>query len=233
MKKIKLLKNKKILITAGPVWVPIDKLRIITNIFSGRLGFLIAQTAYQNGADVTLLLGPGRIYPDDLKSKNKFNILRFRYYEELLELVKNEVKTKKYDVVIKSAAVADYIPIKYYDKKIKSGKKKLIIKMKPTLKIIDLIKKMDPSVFLVKFKLETNLSEKKLIDTAHKSMNVSDADLIVANNFESVIQNEMEHTAFIIDKNKNIKKVIGKKKIAIELIKLIAKKINQDEQRKN
>lgn len=225
MKKTELLKNKKILITAGPVWVRIDKLRIITNIFSGRLGLLIAQTAYQNGANVTLLLGPGRIL-ENIKNKKRFNILRFRYYEELLKLVKDEIKTKKYNVVIKSAAVADYVPVKYYDEKIKSGKKELIIKMKPTLKIINLIKKIDPTIFLVKFKLETNLSEKKLINTAYKSMNESRADLIVANNFESVIQNEKKHTAFIIDKNKNIKKVIGKNKIATELIKSIVGKIN-------
>ena len=55
------LKNKKILITAGPTWIPIDKVRVITNIFKGRLGIIIAKEAIKRKAKVTLLLGPGLI----------------------------------------------------------------------------------------------------------------------------------------------------------------------------
>ncbi|MCP4136844.1 MAG: phosphopantothenoylcysteine decarboxylase, partial [bacterium] len=51
----KILENKKILITAGPVWVPIDRVRVMTNTFGGALGAIIAQKAYELGADVTLL----------------------------------------------------------------------------------------------------------------------------------------------------------------------------------
>ena len=54
------LKDKKILITAGPTWVAVDKVRVITNIFGGALGTIIAEQAKKTGAQITLLMGPGR-----------------------------------------------------------------------------------------------------------------------------------------------------------------------------
>lgn len=221
----KILKNKKILITAGPTWVPLDKVRIITNIFNGKLGLIIARVACQMGAKVTLLIGPGRIFfsPDDFEN---INIVSFKYFKDLLKLVKMEVESKKYDAIIHSAAISDYIPVALKEKKIKSGKEDLIIRFKSTLKIVNLIKKLDPSIFLVKFKLEVDLSEKKLIEIAYNSMLESKADLIVANDFKTISQKEEEHKAFIIDSEKKIKKAKGKKNIAIKLLEIMALKIN-------
>jgi phosphopantothenoylcysteine decarboxylase/phosphopantothenate--cysteine ligase len=221
MKKI--LKGKKILITAGPVWVPIDKVRVITNVFSGRLGWIIVKLAHKMGAEITLLMGPGKI---DLISKKipNLKIIYFRYFDELLKLAKKEVASKKYDIMIHSAAVNDYAPIISREKKIKSGKQKLIIKLKPTIKIVDLVKKLDPSIFLIKFKLEVDISKKKLIDISYKSMLKSKADLMVANNMKTVAEYK-SHKAFIIDPQKNIKKVIGKEKIASSLLKMISSKL--------
>ena len=54
------LTGKKILVTAGPTWVAIDRVRVITSIFGGRLGVTIAREAARRGASVVLLLGPGR-----------------------------------------------------------------------------------------------------------------------------------------------------------------------------
>ena len=217
MKKI--LKNKNIIITAGPTWVPIDKVRVITNIFGGALGFVIAKTAYQMGARVTLLMGPNRAilkYP----TKN-FRIIKFKYFGEILKLVKKEVGSKKYDVVIHSAAIADYAPIPSKKGKIKSGKEGLVIKLKPTIKIVDLIKKIDPTIFLVKFKLEVDLKRKELLKVAYKSMVASSADLIVANDFKDI---KGEHRAFIIDKEKKVITCDGKKDIAKKLLLLVAKR---------
>lgn len=221
MKKI--LKNKKILITAGPVWVPVDRVRVITNVFSGRLGWSIAKAAHKMGADITLLMGPGKIILPSKKIK-KLKIVYFRYFDEILKLVKKEVISKKYDIMIHSAAVNDYAPILSKEKKIKSGKPKLIIRLRPTIKIVDLIKKIDPSIFLVKFKLEVDLSKKKLIDVSYKSMMKSNADLMVANNMKTVVS-QKKHEVFIIDPQKNIKRVVGKEKIATELLKTINSKL--------
>lgn len=210
----KLLKNKKILVTGGPVWVPIDKVRVITNIFGGSLGLKIAIKAAEMGGAVIFLLGPSRINIPQTLPKN-LKIIRFKYFEELLMLMKKEIYSNKCNIVIHSAAVPDYIPKNIYNGKIKSGKKKLVIEFKPTLKIVDLIKKWNSSVFLVKFKLEVGLTEKQLINVAYMSMVFSRADLIVANDF---LDTRNEHKAFIIDNNKNIIKCVGKETIAGKLI---------------
>lgn len=214
------LKNKKILITAGPTWIPIDKVRVITNIFKGTLGSMIAKEAVKRGAKVTLLLGPGVIYlPSKISSNLK--VIRFKFFNELYELMNREIKSKKYDVVIHSAAVGDYTPIKPYDGKIKSGKTNLILKLKPTVKIVDKIKKWDPKVFLVKFKLEINLPKEELIERAYKSMLISNADLMVANDLKEIT--DKKHKAFIIDSEKNIFKCNSKKETAKKILDFITK----------
>ncbi len=209
----KLLKNKKILITGGPVWVPVDKVRVMTNIFGGSLGLEIAKKAAKIGGAVVFLLGPSKIdIPQNLPKNLK--IIRFKYFDDLLSLMKKNI-SDRCDIVIHSAAVPDYAPKKIYNGKIKSGKKELIISFKPTIKIVDLIKKWNSSVFLVKFKLEVGLSKKELIDTAYKSMIFSKADLMVANDLKNT---SGKHEAFIIDKNKDIIECEGKNIIAQKLL---------------
>jgi len=212
----KLLKNKKILVTGGPVWVPIDKVRVITNIFGGSLGLKIATKAANMGGKVVFLLGPSKInIPENLPKNLK--IVRFKYFGEILNLMKKNI-LNGCDIVIHSAAIPDYAPKKIYNGKIKSGKKELVINLKPTIKIVDLIKKWNSSVFLVKFKLEVGLSKKELIDVAYKSMVFSNADLMVANDFKDIYG---KHKAFIVDKNKNIIECEGKEIIAQELFNKI------------
>ncbi|KKQ17804.1 MAG: Phosphopantothenoylcysteine synthase/decarboxylase [Berkelbacteria bacterium GW2011_GWA1_36_9] len=218
MKKI--LNRKRILITAGPVWVPIDKVRIITSIFGGVLGAVMAEEAQKLGANVLLMMGPGRV---NIQSGERLKIVRFKYFKELFDLMKKEVSSEKYDVVIHSAAVPDYIPEKIYNGKIKSGKNNLIIKLKPTVKIIDHVKKWDPSVCLVKFKLQVGKQEKELIKIAKKSMVHSKADVIVANDLLKM--KDKTHKAFIISENGS-KKVNTKDNLAKELLKIIGSEIS-------
>ena len=215
------LKRKKILVTAGPVWVAIDKVRVITNIFGGALGVQIASYAAQQGAEVTLVFGPGRAtLPPESKS---LKIIRFHYFQELFDILKKEISSKKYDVVIHSAAVSDYRPIKTYQGKISSGKSELVIRCVPTVKIVDFIKAWDPSIFLVKFKLEVGLTQQQLVDKAYRSMLHSKADLMVANHFSEVF--ESRHKALIINSQKEIMACLGKEDIAKRLISLIEKKL--------
>lgn len=213
------LKNKKIIVTAGPVWVPIDKVRVITNIFGGALGYEIAREAARNGAQVTLIMGPGRVC---FGKKENFKLIRFKYYEEIYKILKKEISTKKYQVIIQSAAIPDYVPIKTEKGKIKSGKKELELKFKPTRKIIDLFKKWDKNIFIVKFKLEVGKNTKELINIAFASMKQSHAEIMVANKLEKSGRN---HEAFLINQKKQIRSVYGKSNIAKELIKEIGEKL--------
>ena len=206
----------KVLITAGPVWAPIDTMRVITNIFGGALGFEITKEARRLGHDVTLLMGPGRVQLPPPTSGLK--IVRFKYFNDLLKAVKSELKNTRYDVMIHSAAVSDYVPVNVFKGKIKSGSKHLILHLKPTIKIVNLIKNIRPKIFLVKFKLEVNKKEKELLDAAYRSMKESRADLIVANDYKTVIK---DHKAFILDNDRKVIPVVGKKAIAKKLFSLI------------
>lgn len=211
------IKGKRILISAGSTWVAIDRVRVITNIFSGRTGLEIARYASKNGAVVTLLMGCGNA-PLDKKSVNGIRVIGFKYFDELSDLVEREVGSRVYDILIHSAAVSDYRPEKVNSGKIKSGRENLIIKLKTTTKIVDRVKTLDPSIFLVKFKLEVEVSDKELIEIAYKSMLVSRADLIVANNLSSIKE---DCETYIIDPAKNVVVVNDRKNLARDLFKKI------------
>lgn len=210
--------GKRFLITAGPVWVPIDSVRVLTNIFGGKLGYVIAQEAVKLGAEVTLLMGPGRV---QFVGNEKFKVIKYRTFSDIYKLMKNEISTKKYDVIIHSAAIPDYVPVKVFKGKIKSGKKDLTIRFKKTFKIVDRIKKWDKDVLLVKFKLEVGKSKKQLLSIAHESMLKSHADIIVANEFGDVIDG---HLAYICGSGEPIK-CYGKDGVAKNLLSMIRLKI--------
>ena len=222
-----IFKNRKILVTAGPTWVPIDEVRVITNVFAGRTGYEIAKTAKKMGAKVTLLMGRGRITLP-LAPQNRLEIIHFKYFDELFGLVKREIGSKKYDVIIHSAAVSDYEPVYRRNTKIRSGKKELLIKCRPTIKIVDQIKRYDPSIFLVKFKLELDTCKKELIKVGYKSMRESNADLIVVN---SIYSSKEGYKTLIIDPQRRVYKVPSRRKLPEILLGLIDEKINLSKRR--
>jgi phosphopantothenoylcysteine synthetase/decarboxylase len=137
--------------------------------------------------------------------------------------MKKEISSKKYDIVIHSAAVADFKPIKTAPGKISSQKEQLLIKLKPTVKIVDRVKKWDKNVFLVKFKVEYDINKKELLKKAYESMLSSDAELMVANDLKEI--KEKQHRAFIIDRDKKIVICRTKKEISKKLLDIITKKI--------
>jgi len=99
------LKNKKVLMTAGPTIEYIDPVRVITNQSSGKTGVSLASELISAGAKVTFVYGPGKEKPP-----NGARIINVSSSKEMFNAVKTELK-KKFDIVIMAAAVADYIPI--------------------------------------------------------------------------------------------------------------------------
>ncbi len=173
------LKNKKVLMTAGPTIEYIDPVRVITNQSSGKTGVLLAKELISAGAKVTLVYGPGTEKPP-----KGAKVIRVSTGKEMFDAVKKTMK-KKLDVVIMAAAAADYTPEKPSKKKIKSSQSTLEVSLKKTPKIINQVKKIQKDVLLIGFKAETNLSKKDLINEAKKKMVESEADLIVANDIGS------------------------------------------------
>lgn len=205
-------KNKKILITAGPTWVPIDSVRVISNIATGQTGILLAQSLQHLGARVTLLLGPGECFG----LSDKIKLIRFKFFAELSNIIKKELNSQNYDIVIHSAAVSDYIPAKKYANKVKSGKRAWSLNLVPTPKIIDQIKKIDNTVFLVGFKFEPAANKRILIKKTKSLISCSNLDLAVGNSI-----NKDRYEAYIVRDNLVRGPFLSKKKVAGKLIEVI------------
>ena len=216
------LKNKKVLMTAGPTIEHIDPVRVITNQSTGKTGVSLASELISAGAKVTLVYGPG-----EEKPPNGAKIINVLSSKEMLNAVKIELK-KKFDIVIMTAAVADYIPTNPSKKKIKSSKNEIKISLKKAPKIIDQIKKFQKNVLLVGFKAETNLTKNQLIKSAQKKLKESSSDMIVANDIGSsrYKKNPQNNQVIIVDTEKVVvSKWMNKQKIAKFIKKQIEQKI--------
>ena len=242
----RILKDKKVLVTAGPTWVPIDDVRVITNVFGGTTGYRIAVLAAEMGAKVTLLLGSYAIKEtsiminepfEDILAKakdiffakarmflsgGKLEIVNYKYFDELMSLMKENVSLREYDAVIHSAAVADYTPSKT-DGKIGSGFNELEIKTVSTPKIISHIKEWDPEIFLVQFKLEVGLTEEDLLKRAYAGLIKNNGDLVVANNKFGT--SETTAAAYFIDAEKNVMVVDEREEMYRQLLVEIGRRI--------
>ena len=136
---------------------------------------MLAAELISAGAKVTFIYGPGRELPP-----KGVKLVRVETSQEMFDAVKKEMK-QEFDIVILAAAVSDYIPEKMNVAKIKSDQNKILLKLQRAPKIIDQIKKIQKSVFLVGFKAETNLSKEELVREAKRKLKESDANLMIAN----------------------------------------------------
>ena len=167
------LKNRKILITAGPTLEPIDSVRYISNYSSGKMGFETARAAADRGADVTLIAGPVNLQtPDSVKR------IDVKTTSEMFDSVKKNYK--KNDVVIMCAAVADYKLVKIYNDKIKKDttKENLKLELTQTQDILKYLGDNKGNVFLIGFALEVNNE----IRFAKEKLRYKNLDMIVLNN---------------------------------------------------
>ena len=186
------LKGKSIIVTAGPTVESIDPMRYITNRSTGKMGYSIAKEAIERGADVTLITGPTNLTPpQNLKKLVKIESAKDMYEAVLENLDEN-------DIVIKSAAVADYKPKNYSNKKIKKSDDDLIIELDRNKDIAQEIGKIKNNKILVGFAAETN----DLIQNASLKIKKKNLDFIVANDLTK------EGAGFGVDTN--IVKIIDK-----------------------
>jgi len=167
----------KMLVTAGPTVEYIDPIRVVTNRSSGKMGVAVAEEALNRGAEVTLVYGLGTATPP-----RKARVISVEATKQMHEAVVSELKSRKYDVMVATAAAADWALEKPFSRKVSTHKlRSLSLKLKPTRKIIDFVKKVSPKTFLVAFRAEYKLSRKDLIESAYKRLLKAKADLIVVN----------------------------------------------------
>lgn len=190
------LQGKKIMITAGPTVESIDPVRYLTNRSTGKMGYAIAKMAADRGADVTLVSGPTNITPP----ANLKKLIKIQSAEEMYNAIINNFDENQ--VIIKSAAVADYKPKAYSDKKIKKSNDDLVIELDRNKDIAYELGKIKKDKILVGFAAETN----DLIENAKGKVNKKNLDFIVANDLteEGAGFGTDTNIVKIIDKEGNI-----------------------------
>ena len=178
--------GKKVLITAGPTIEELDPVRFISNHSSGKMGYALANTAVRLGADVSLISGPTNQNISSEKLKLTNIKTAFEMYNALLDDFYSS------DVVIMAAAVSDYKPKKFNEKKIKKNNKDLNIQFEKTLDVLGELGKIKSSQILVGFALE-NENE---ISNAKSKLENKNLDLIILNSLND------EGAGFGFDTNK-------------------------------
>lgn len=179
--------------TAGPTQVPIDAVRFISNVSTGRTGLEIARVAAAAGARVTLLLGPSRLVPD---ADAGYRTIDFITFDDLEAAIRHHVGSQAYDALVHAAAVSDYRPAVDERGKLPSEEEELLLRLQRTPKLVDEVRALDPGILLVKFKLEVARSEAELLEIARKSRAASDADFILANDLAQ--KTNSRHLAYLV-----------------------------------
>lgn len=234
---------KKFIITAGGTSEKIDNVRKITNSSSGKLGMTIANHILTEDDDcfIYYVCSKGSFRP----TNERVEVIEIEGTIDLRNKIEYLLVTEQIDYFIHSMAVSDYTTdyvttidrIKNAVKnepdidkafnmiesitgtKISSDENNLVIILKPTQKIISLIKALSPKTFLVGFKLLDGVSKDELINVARRLRDKNDCDLVIANDLEKIRNGN--HTAYIIDKDDNICEANGKDDIAKKLVKKI------------
>jgi len=168
------LKGKKILVTAGPTQESIDPVRFISNHSTGKMGFSIARQAMLRGADVILIKGNTSFSPppfvqviDVVSAADMFLAVK-KYYKEC-------------NIIIKSAAVADYRPSHISDEKIKKKSDDMSIALTRTDDILEYLgKNRSEGQYICGFSMETE----NMIENSRSKLIKKNLDMIVANNLK-------------------------------------------------
>lgn len=203
------------IVTAGPCREPIDPVRFISNRSSGKMGYAIAESARELGAEVTLVSGPSW-----LKDPFGINTLRVETTEEMFETVREHYE--ECDILIMAAAPADYKPEVPSGTKIKKNTANLSLSLEPT---IDILKALQENKkrgrIVVGFALETDHA----LENAEKKLKAKGLDLVVLNSMEKGTPFDSDSNEVILlhrDGSKEEISRMDKKSLAVQLMQKLA-----------
>ena len=206
------LKNKKILISAGPTRENIDPVRFISNRSSGKMGYAIAEEARNMGANVQLVSGPV-----SLENPSEVNVIHVETGQQMHDEMSKHLDS---DIIIMCAAVSDYKVENIANEKIKSAKSSISLDLHPTTDIIKSLAK-NTQATIVAFALETSNGKKNAL----KKLKDKGADVIVLNhpsedgcgidsNFNKVSILSRDNNSYEISKNR-------KDRVAKQILKFV------------
>ncbi|MGF3104040.1 phosphopantothenoylcysteine decarboxylase [Rossellomorea sp. DUT-2] len=224
-----LLKGKKILITSGGTLEKWDTVRGHTNLAKGTMGCYLAEEALNHEAEVIYLHGYFAKLPENHRN---MRLIQFEGIDDLGGKIKKLVQSEHIDIVIMAAAGSDWVVDKVVDQQgnpiLETGKmtsdEPPIIHFKKAPKVLSQIKRWNPNILLVGFKLEHTVDHKYLFERAKLRMETSKAEFMVANKTGSLYGEESEH--FIVSTFQSPIKYSSKKETAEGLIHCLAGQIN-------
>ena len=193
------LKDKKVLVTAGPTKEFIDPFRCLTNPSTGKMGISIANECARRGAEVILVSSV-----DNDSISNNVKKVKITSTNDMFEAVKNNFKDC--DFIIKAAAVSDYTPVQIFDKKVKKQDGNLTIEFQRTQDILRYVgDNKHEGQKVIGFAAETN----NLIEYAKEKIVKKNLDYIVANDIskKDIGFGSDDNEVYIIDRHDNIKKI--------------------------
>ncbi len=211
-------KGKRLLVTAGPTREMLDPVRFLSNVSTGHMGYQIASQAKKMGFRVTLISGPTNLTPP----KGVQYVPVMSAEEMKTAVFQNWPKT---DILIMTAAVCDYTPVRFSPSKIKRVKQKTI-RFKRTTDILAAVGRRKGNRIVVGFALETE----SLKQNAFRKLKAKNADLIVANWYSQGHNPFGGHpTSMILMDRKGIKKRfqrMAKARIAKSLLEEVLRSWN-------
>ncbi len=181
----KLLKGRKVMITAGPTFEKIDAVRGITNQSSGKMGFAVARAAVEAGAEVTLIAGPVSL-PTPLGVK-RINVMSA---QEMLNAVNAAISVQ--DIFIGVAAVADYHPLQQFEHKLKKDANVMTVELAPNPDILANVANLPRPPFCVGFAAESQ----NLLDYAEQKRKKKRLPLLAANLVQTAFN--AEHNELVL-----------------------------------
>jgi len=200
----------RFVVTAGPTREPIDPVRYISNRSSGKMGYAIAEAAIEAGHDVVLISGPV-----NLDRPTAAKLVSVSTSQEMFDAVHNHIPDC--DVLVMSAAVADYKPITASKQKLKKSDMTLSLELVPTRDILASLAKQDRKFLVVGFAAETENVEANAI----KKLREKNCDVIVANDARIAMESDENEVTILFRDGEKKKITRGSKTIiARELIKI-------------
>ncbi|OMH40522.1 bifunctional phosphopantothenoylcysteine decarboxylase/phosphopantothenate--cysteine ligase CoaBC [Desulfurobacterium indicum] len=210
----KFLKDKKVVITAGPTREYIDPVRFISNPSSGKMGYELARIARAAGALVTLISGK-----TCLNQPYGVNYFEVETVEDMRKAVMDNIEGA--DIYISAAAINDYRPVRVNENKIKKSDSKLVLELERTPDILAEVASKRLAKCIVGFAAETE----NLIENARKKLKSKRLTMVVANDVKGKVFGEDETECMIIGENFEERVKGSKRQVALEILKLISQKL--------
>jgi phosphopantothenoylcysteine decarboxylase/phosphopantothenate--cysteine ligase len=210
----KVLKGKRVLITAGPTFEAIDPVRGITNLSSGKMGFAIARAAAEAGAEVTMVAGP-----TSLSTPSGVTRMNVTSTAQMAEAV--FARVDRCDIFIAVAAPADYAPGEPRKQKLKKSSENLTITLKPTLDILETVAARPSPPFCVGFAAESH----DVVQLAEEKRRRKKLALIVANRAQDALGSDANEVTLLDDAGPHALPKMNKLDLARWLVGEIAARI--------